>query len=83
MCQLTELAYRFELRMAKAAAAALQEGLQNHWATHNKCTLKLILEEKIYIMFQGKLVTDQALQTKLPNKINPKVTKRTGICLLG
>lgn len=80
MCQLTELAYRFELRMA--TAAALEEGLKNHQATHSKSYVKINLRGNIYITFQGKLVTDQALQTKWPSKRNPKVTKRTGMCLL-
>lgn len=54
----------------------LQEGLQNHQATLRIHTLKLILEKNIYIMLQGKLVTDQSLQTEFfPSEINPEVTK--------
>lgn len=48
MCQLTELAYRLELRMVKETPPLHRE-FSKHKATHTKRMLKSILEENIYM----------------------------------
>lgn len=48
MCQLTELAYRLELRMVKETPP-LHRGFSKHKATHTKRMLKSILEENTYM----------------------------------
>lgn len=48
MCQLTELAYRLELRMVKETPP-LHRGFLKHKATHTKRMLKSILKENIYM----------------------------------